>query len=114
MRVLVDKKLDGNLQLRRPTVPLAAGEEGWPLLLCHFEAHLDYCIQVWDLQHRKDRDFLEQVQRRTTSMIKVLEYFSYKERLREFIWWRDLIATFHYLKVKRKKTNCIHGLLVIE
>jgi len=29
-----------------------------------FRAHLDYCVQLWSLQHNKDMELLEWVQRR--------------------------------------------------
>ena len=45
--------------------------------------HLEYCIQLWGPQHRKDMDVLQRVQRRDTKMIRGLEYLSYKDRLRE-------------------------------
>lgn len=49
--------------------------------------HLDYCIQVFEPQHRKDIDFLEQTQRMATKI------GSYKDRLRRsflflFLAWR--------------------------
>ena len=44
--------------------------------------HLDYCIQIWGLQHKKDVE-LEWVQRRATGMIRGLEHLSYEDRLRE-------------------------------
>jgi len=45
--------------------------------------HLEYCVEAWDLQHKKDGDSLKQVQRRAMSMIGGLEHLSYQERLRE-------------------------------
>jgi len=45
--------------------------------------HLEYCFQLWSLQHKKDMDVLEQVQSRATKMIRRLEYLSYNDRLRE-------------------------------
>ncbi|GAB0179100.1 cAMP-dependent protein kinase inhibitor alpha [Grus japonensis] len=39
--------------------------------------HLEHCIQLWGLQHKKDVDLLDRVQRRATKLIRGLEHLSY-------------------------------------
>lgn len=41
------------------------------------------CIQMWDLQYRRDIDLLERVQRRAAEMIRGMEHLSCEDRLRE-------------------------------
>jgi len=40
--------------------------------------HLEYCVQVWSPQHRRNAELLKQIQRRATKMTRSLEHLSYE------------------------------------
>ena len=87
-----------------------------PLFSVLVRSHLEYRIQMWSPQYRRDMELLERIQRRATKMIQGMEHLSYEDRLRELGLCSmekrrlrgELRAAFQYLKGNYRKEGDRH------
>jgi len=75
--VLAAQKANGILSSIRRGVASRERDMVVPLYPAFMRPQLEYYIQVWAPQNRKDVDLLKRVRRRAMKMIKGLEHLSY-------------------------------------
>lgn len=84
------------------SLPRGYREVVLPLYSSLMRPPLEYCIQLWCPQQRKETDLLEQDQRWATKIIRELEHLFYEENLKELevvqprdeSFWETLLQPF--------------------
>jgi len=111
--VVAPQKANCTLDCIKRSVTSRSKEVILPLCSALVRPHLEYCIEFWGPQHKKDVELLEWAQRRAMKMIRRLDYLPYVDRLTKLGFfsldkrrlWGKVIAAYQHLKGAYRKAG---------
>ncbi|PKU48514.1 pol- hypothetical protein [Limosa lapponica baueri] len=83
--MLAAQKANHNLGCIKRSMASRLTEVILPLYSALLRPYMEYCVQLWSPQCRKDMDLLERVQQRAMKMIRGLEHLSCEDRLSDMV-----------------------------
>ena len=79
----VAKKANGILEYAGKSMASRSRKVNFSLYSALLRPHLEYCVQFWAPQFKKDRKLMERIRWRTANTMRALEHFPHEDSLKD-------------------------------